>query len=204
MRPSELLPSSLADQVFRQLYVLHGAAQHELAGVEHEGAFAVDLDHLGQAVAVLGLPDVDVRPARVPEHEDAVVEMHVHAGGLDTPLAKGRDDYPAGVDLFPDGAVAEEPSGLRKYALLPRDSSSEGTTGQRFSDSTPCRVWPHLTVDQQKTAPPPEIRGRLVTGLCSVPEWLLDCEHRLDAEAELQLAPADRSGGSGRGRHHSP
>ena len=61
MRPRELLPSSLATRSSGSSMCSRGAAQHELAWVKHERDVAADLDHFGQAIAVLRLTDIYVR-----------------------------------------------------------------------------------------------------------------------------------------------
>ena len=90
MRPSELLPSNLRNEVARYLDVLKGGAEHELSRMENEGHVIPRLYHLGEIGHVL--PYVDVRSARVAKHQYLRPQVNVHARRLNAPLPQRIDN----------------------------------------------------------------------------------------------------------------
>ena len=76
-RPSELLPSSLRDEVVREPDPLERGPERELAGMEDERLVACDLDQLGQLRLLLAR--VDDGGAVVAEDAEAVAEVEIDA-----------------------------------------------------------------------------------------------------------------------------
>ena len=124
-RPSELLPSSLRDEVVRESDPLERGPERELAGMEDEGLVAGDLDQLGQLRLLLAR--VDDGRAVVAEDAEAVAEVEIDARGLDRFRHEGIDDDPAGIDLGPDIPVGQDharPILLAPHSAAPRMSRS--------------------------------------------------------------------------------
>ena len=86
--------------------VLQGAAQRELAEMQHERAPALlRADLLGHVRGRLA--HVDVRPGVVPEHEYLVRQADIHARGLDRVGTQRAYDEPVGAQLLSDAPVTE-------------------------------------------------------------------------------------------------
>ena len=108
-RPRELFPSSRPLQ-------RHG--QDELAGVEDERVYLVDLLEVGEMRHLL--LDVDVGQAVVAEDAELAAQAQVDAGRLEVALLPGVDDEPARFDLGADVTVAEDGRCLLSRTSLPR------------------------------------------------------------------------------------
>ena len=96
------------DEVVGHTDALGGAAEHELARVEHErivGAVA-DGDELGQVLLVL--LHVDDCRGVVAEHAEEVADPDVDRGGLDHRVVERFDDDAASADLLAQGSVGED------------------------------------------------------------------------------------------------
>ena len=85
---------------------LEGAAEHELAGVQHEALGGVDLDEAGEVGLVEG--GVDDGVLVVVEQPEELVEPHVDAARLDHLGVPRVEPDPSGVDLGSDVAVGEQ------------------------------------------------------------------------------------------------
>ena len=94
---------------------LEGAAEHELARVQHEALGGVDLDEAGEVGLVQRR--VDDRVLVVVEQPEELVEPHVDAARLDHVGVPRVEPDPSGLDLGPDVAVGEQ-HGVRVPAGL--------------------------------------------------------------------------------------
>ena len=90
-------------EVVGERHRLEGAAQHELAGVQHEALGRVDLDEAGQVGLVLRR--VDDRVLVVVEEPEELVEPDVDAARLHHGGVPRVEPDPPGLDLGPDVAV---------------------------------------------------------------------------------------------------
>ena len=104
--PNELFPSTLSDEVVGQRDALEGAAEDELAGVEHEGAVVVDLDETSELLEVL--LHIDDRHRVVEEHAEELVQTHVDRCGLDQRGVGRLEDDAAGGQLLTDAPVGQD------------------------------------------------------------------------------------------------
>ena len=102
-RPSlaqRALPLEPGHEVVREGDALEGGAEHELAGVEDEGALLLDLDELGEVL--LPLLRVDEGRGVVAEDTEVPIDVEIDRRGLDRVVAERFDHDAAGGELFAD------------------------------------------------------------------------------------------------------
>ena len=95
--------------------MLHGAAQHELARVQHERVVVPDRDDLREPFAHRAY--VYVRHSVVPEHQQITIQVQVHAGGLDAALSQRLDNNPTLRQLLTVSIYRSRPSGFPQSTL---------------------------------------------------------------------------------------
>ena len=102
----ERLPLDASYEVVRQPDAFERAAEDELTGVEHEGAFVVDLDEPGELLEVL--LHVDDGHRVVEEHTEELVQANVDRRGLDQRLVGWVENDAAGGQLLTDAPVGQD------------------------------------------------------------------------------------------------